>query len=583
MFVRPRAQALVEFEEIDEGIEIAEGLRATPVRRQPRIAMLDGVPIQNHPLLAGYVVLDDPDGFEALAAVQDRIHGTGMVSLVVHGDLGENLAPLNEMVYIRPIMLPRRTLHSTTEEIPEDYLPIDLVHRSILRLFGPENAAPDVRVVCLCVGDLMRPLDWYASPWAKLLDFLTWKYGVLFIVSAGNHPANIQLNIPSAAFPATPITDIEEAFLARLIATTGDRPILSPAEAINVITVGAGSSDAANLPPHVVAPFVTVPHDLPTPYTALGGGIGRMVKPEVYMSGGRVAFQLDPMSPADASHLRPLANRSAPGHEVASPPRSRAHLKGTSNAAALLLRASTDIMDAIAPAVAASSLGRLEEAALIKAMLIHSASWGDARETIGKLLTNVLPQALRTEVAHILGYGFARPERVVECTAARITVIAAGKIKEGRSVVFRFPLPPSLASRVAIRTITTTLASLCPIVVTNRKYRSHNVWLSHAFRDQDIETSLRMKSVEAHDPLVSRGTVQHLIFRGRAATAFVDGDFLELRVNCMRDAGERVANGIPFGLVATLDVQTDLGVDLYAEVRERIDLATAVQIRADAR
>lgn len=580
MFVRPRAQALVEFDEIDENVELPVRAQAAPKLTQPRLAMLDGVPIQNHPLLAGYVVLDDPDAFEVRAPVLNRIHGTGMLSLAIHGDLAANQQPLDEKIYLRPILVPRQALHTTIEEVPEDFLPIDLIHRSVVRLFEGERAAPDIRVICLCVGDRLRPLDWYASPWAKLLDYLSWKYSVLFLVSAGNHVSDFELNIPSAEFAIRPPALLDGAMLAEFLNTLGSRPLLSPAEAINVITVGAAGNDAAAIPAHSFVPYTTVEHRLPAPYTASGGGIGRMVKPEIFMPGGRQAFRLDPLSPPHSSRLKPLSARGSPGHEVASPPRSQAFLKGTSNSAALALRACSQIMDAIAPAIAAAGIERSEEVALIKALLVHSASWGGAREIVGEILsTNVAPQALRNEVARVLGYGFAHPDRVTQCTPARITVIAAGKILEERSIIFRFPLPPSLAARVATRTITTTLAFLSPISVTSRTYRSHNVWLSHSFRAESLEDSLQMRTGEAHEPLVSRGTTQHLVFTGEAAMAFVDGDFLELKVNCKRDSGERVTAGLPFGLAATLDVHTQLGVDLYAEVRNRIQVAAPVQVR----
>jgi hypothetical protein len=583
MFVRPRSQALVEYDESGDGKEEPEQNNVVPARTEPRLALLDGVPVQNHPLLTGRILFDDPDNLEASAPVQQRIHGTAMLSLVLHGDLATNQLPLDERVYTRPILLPRPTLHSTIEEIPEQFLPIDVVHRSIVRI-ASEAFTAAIRVVCLCVADVQRPLDTYVSPWAKLLDYLSWKYSLLFVVSAGNYSADVELNFPSSTFPSTSEQVIDEEFLSKSILSANSRPLLSPSEAINVLTVGATSSDGSGTPNATVAvPLSQDGHERPAPYSATGGGIRRMVKPEIFLPGGRQPFRLDALSPQNVSRLKPVMSRLSPGQEVASPPRSRSYLRGTSNAAALALRSCAEIMTALEPVLSGSPMERAEEVALLKAMLVHSASWGGAREIVARFLPADVPATQRrTEVARILGYGFAAPPRVTECTTSRVTVIATGKVKEESSIIFRFPMPPSLASKVASRTIITTLGYLCPIAITSRVYRSHNVWLSHSFRGQDLEASLGMRTLEAHEPLVSRGTVQHLLFRGDSAVPFIDGDYLELRVNCKRDSGERVPGGIPFGLVATLEVHTNLGIDLYDEVRARVRVSPDVQIRTSS-
>jgi hypothetical protein len=87
-----------------------------------------------------------------------------------------------------------------------------------------------------------------------------------------------------------------------------------------------------------------------------------------------------------------------------------------------------------------------------------------------------------------------------------------------------------------------------------------------------------MRTIEAHEPLVARGTVQHLIYSGESAVPFVDGDQLEIQVNCKRDSGSRLVTGIPFGVAATLEVHENLGIDLYEEVRMRIAVPAAVQV-----
>lgn len=69
----------------------------------PLIALLDGLPLSNHALLAGRLVVDDPDGWDAEYEAKDRVHGTSMASLVLYGELDGPPVPLGRKLYVRPI------------------------------------------------------------------------------------------------------------------------------------------------------------------------------------------------------------------------------------------------------------------------------------------------------------------------------------------------------------------------------------------------------------------------------------------------------------------------------------------------
>ena len=49
-----------------------------------------------------------------------------------------------------------------------------------------EPTAPTVRVVNLSLGDAKRRFAGVASPWARLIDHLAWRYNVLVLIRAGN-------------------------------------------------------------------------------------------------------------------------------------------------------------------------------------------------------------------------------------------------------------------------------------------------------------------------------------------------------------------------------------------------------------
>ena len=76
------------------------------VEGSPRVALLDGLPFQNHDALAGRLLIDDPDGVADDYPITARNHGTAMASLIIHGDLSSAGDPLDRPLYVRPIMRP---------------------------------------------------------------------------------------------------------------------------------------------------------------------------------------------------------------------------------------------------------------------------------------------------------------------------------------------------------------------------------------------------------------------------------------------------------------------------------------------
>ena len=202
------------------------------------IALLDGVPLANHRLLAGRVQIDDPDNWEADYVASERVHGTSMASLIIHGDLNERNAPLARPIYVRPIMKPTPSPNTLRPEgVPENCLAVDLIHRAVRRLFegnqSEEPIAPQVRIINLSIGDRGRQFNQSMSPIARLLDWLSVKYGILFVVSAGNHQTSIPLGISLNDFEALQPNEKEARTIRALYRDARLRKLLSPAESVN--------------------------------------------------------------------------------------------------------------------------------------------------------------------------------------------------------------------------------------------------------------------------------------------------------------------------------------------------------------
>lgn len=152
MFFRPTGQMATGKEPVEGDIADCTVSADDLPTGDPVVAVLDGLPLENHRLLTGRLIVDDPDDWASEYPAIDRQHGTAMTSLIVHGDLNEGSNPLSRPIYIRPIMKPNPTdFNSPKEEcIPEDVLFVDYIHRAVKRIVEGEGddeaAAPTVKI-----------------------------------------------------------------------------------------------------------------------------------------------------------------------------------------------------------------------------------------------------------------------------------------------------------------------------------------------------------------------------------------------------------------------------------------------------
>ncbi len=554
---------------------------------EPVLAVLDGLPLANHNLLADRLIIDDPDDHASAYTVADRIHGTAMASLVVHGDLSDGESPLTRPVYIRPVMKPIPWINSPRpERIPGDILVVDYIHRAVRRIFEGEGttraSAPSVRIINFSIGDRNRQFMQTMSPLARLLDWLSVKYGVLFVISAGNHDRQIDLGMPLSEFQALSSNDKEAQIVRNLYGDTRHRKLLSPAESINGIAVGALHSDGAtNVKVGHLINLLT--SELPSPTSAFGSGFRRAIKPDIIFNGGRVLHET-PVGATAEARFTPKDFRIPPGNKVASPSTLVGDLTkvafccGTSNAAALVSRMAAICHDALLEVFeeqAPDTETRSHLAPLLKAMIIHSGSWG----TIGTRLQEILQTSgnghhIRNWISQWLGYGVPNHSRVLACTEQRATVLGFGQLGDGQAHLFRLPLPPSLGARRDKRRLTVTLTWLSPVACRTQRYRIGSLWF-------EVEGgNLVSNRQDADWRAVRRGTAQHEVFEGENAFPVTDGDTITIKVNCRKDAG-KIEEPIPYGLVVSLEVAEGIDIAIYDEIRTRIVSAVEIRARGD--
>ena len=587
MFFRPVGQMVVGEKSPEGDVEITRREEMSLPTGEPVIALFDGIPLANHRLLAGRLIVDDPDNWEADYAGSERVHGSSMASLIVHGDLNQSQSPLSRPVYIRPIMKPLNWLDTPRPEgIPENCLAVDLIHRAVKRLFegdqGEGPASPQIKVINLSIGDRARQFTQSMSPIARLLDWLSVKYGVLFVVSAGNHLKSISLGVSREEFDAFQNDELESATIKALYRDARHRKLLSPAETINGISVGAVHLDEAQVAcqGNRIDPFG---RPLPSPVSAFGSGYRRAIKPDVVYYGGRQWYRV-PLQPTNPVTIEPAIFRTAPGNKVASPGNSAGELNattyscGTSNATALISRAAGicyDSLQQIFNEQAAEVDSANYEVPLLKTMLVHSCSWGNVGSRISEVLrTPENGRQLNGLISRWMGYGVPVMDRVLDCTEQRATVLGFGQLSDGEAHVFSLPLPPSLGSRPEWRRLTVTLAWLSPISATTQRYRTASLWFE--LSNKGLAPTRRGADRRA----VRRGTVQHEVFEGQRAEPFIDGDLVEIKVNCCEDAG-KIQCPVAYGLAVSLEVAEGVDIAVYDEIRTRIAPAIRIQQTID--
>ncbi|RLC13394.1 MAG: hypothetical protein DRH93_21985, partial [Deltaproteobacteria bacterium] len=580
MFFRPVGQITTDKQPVEgEFSEIQEQDLPEP-SGDPVIALLDGLPLQNHYLLSNRLIIDDPDNWDDAYAATDRVHGTAMASLIIHGDLNDHLnEPLERPVYVRPIMKPIQMFDSPRpEQIPDNLLVVDLIHRAVRTIFEENEANLNIKIINLSIGDPSRQFIQLLSPLGRLIDWLSFKYNVLFVISAGNHITSLDTGVQKSIFEVLSNRKREEIIIKSLYEDARNRKLLSPAESINGVTVGALHHDNA-IVDYLGDRIDFYENQFPSPVSSFGSGYRRSVKPDLIYPGGKLLYRKSLLQRETAA-FEPTSFRAAPGNKVASPGggygalNNTAFCCGTSNSTALISRAAGFCYDSLLEIFedqAPDSNYQAVAVPLLKAMVVHGCSWGNAGSRLDSILrTPNNGRKLKNFISRWLGYGVPDIAKVLDCTEQRASLLGFGQLKDGEAHVFRLPLPPSLGAKREKQKLTVTLAWLSPTAPNTQKYRTASLWFEV---DNKMIASERS---EAEWRSVRRGTVQHEIFQGEQAIPLADGDFLKIKINCRKDAA-KIQNAISYGLVVSLEVAEGVDIEIYNEIRARVMPAVRVQ------
>lgn len=566
MLFRPISQAVIKGYEDTSSLEV-DVQKDIQMVQEPIIGIFDGMPIQNHKLLSEKLIVDDPDNYEDNYLEKYRFHGTAMASLVIYGDLSRNDQISKRKIYFRPILKPVLDFQgNANEQVPTDIIFVDLIHRAVRRMFERDSStppvAPSIKIINISIGDPWRQLTSIMSPLARLLDWLSYKYKVLFVVSAGNHNTRgLDIGIDFEEFRSLSQEQRDECVFAHLREDIRNLRVLSPAESLNCLTIGALYSDGSQVTENQ-RQVLAVSEGLPSPISSFGLGYNRTIIPDLYYYGGRKL-----LTSSFDGKLRWVLSGREPGYKVAAPYRDgtesgQVFSFGTSGAAAQITHEAGkcyDVLEQIFLNETGKSIPSDYTAVLIKGMLTHGATWNKCADKLSKLT-----QLPINKIQRWLGNGIPDISRVMECTQRRITLIGIGSLKLDEAHIYTLPLPFDFSTQLIKRRLTVTLSYFSPISPARQRYRTAQIWFEI---QQPRKLFATRQNTDWHS--VRKGTLQHEIFEGENAVVWDAEDSLKIKVNCKKDA-DKYKKFIPYGLFVTFEVAPGVDVDVYTSVANRI-------------
>ena len=553
-----------------------------------RAVLLDGTPVAAHAHLDGGVVAEDVHDLVGRSVVANRRHATSMASLILRGDLEADGEPVAGS---RLLSVPVLEDSDDGAKSPVERLFVDVVHVALTRTFlGEDPLAPDAFVVNFSVGVRGAHFAGRVSSLARLLDWWSASVGVLFMVSSGNMSELMIPEMTTVAFEAKDV-DTRHRLISNALRMSGhERTLLAPAEALNVLTVGAASQDLApggSQP--TLGGFSTQADDQGTAAVSTGLGPGPLgaIKPDVLAPGGVHEVRVLPAGPDLRLHVVQETVRSGLFVASAVGGLARERARGTSCATALatraVLNAAAELTDEGGP-FEGQELPRRDLALLTRALAVNAARWPDAagRQYEEELERVGSPRNLQAkqEVARRFGHGTLDGELMAAAPALGTTLVSVGTVRKDRAATFDLPLPASLSGDSVHRSLFVTVAWFSPVDASRARYRlaALEAVASEGGHADDWEEDrgwmLAMKGTELAVPMIKRGTVwsRRLVPERVRVPVYGDEDSVGIHVQCRDASGGGLSpdDDIRFAIAVTLELADTVRYDVHEEVRQRL-------------
>lgn len=552
-----------------------------------RAVLLDGTPVAGHAALDGGVIIEDLHDLVRLSPVNQRYHATAMASLILRGDLGSDGEPLQDT---RLVSVPLLIDGADGPWSPGNRLFVDLVHTTLTRLITGENPlAAEAFVVNFSIGVRDARFAGRISALARLLDWWAVNEGLLFVISAGNVNDNLPIRgVRAVTFEGATEEEQRQSVRTAIRASKYDRTLLSPAEALNGVTVGAISKDITPHTPIQQAGIIVLEGNdssLPQLTSALGLGLNRAIKPDFLEMGGRLEARILPNG--DDTNLQPLDRSQRTGLIVAAPnggTQGSMKSRGTSAATALTTRAILKCAEALTGEdgpYEGQELPRRTLALLSRALAVNAARWPDDAHTLydEELVRLGERQYVRAkeEVCRYFGHGISAPDLMQRSPDNGVTMVGFGSIRKDQARIFKMPLPASMSGDRVPRSMRATIAWFSPINPARAQYRLASLEAVVANDIEDEEDKTWKLDLVSHGPdvnMVKRGSVWSRRLVNRSATTPIFGAAAEIPI-CIQcrdtsNGGLTPDDDIAFALAVTLQIESEVQYDIHNEVEQQV-------------
>ncbi len=408
-----------------------------PPDHAPGVVVLDSGLTLGHPLLKS-AVSDSKSFLPGKDASDENGHGTHVAGLALYGDVE---ARVQERRFVPKLRLFSGRILDENNETNKNF-----VENKISEAVSYFYEKYGCKVFNLSFGDMNKPFFMgHVKGLAYTLDVLSRKFGVLFVVSAGNVLGNTLEGL-----------DWKERYPDYL--TERQWSIIEPAPALNALTVGSiARFDKTFASQRYATDPAEIPiarRDQPSPFTRCGPSVGGAIKPELVAYGGNWALN----TRAGAYYL---VSRNGLGEISTNMGFMGGNLfsedSGTSMAAPHVAHLAASVLSEYPDA----------DANLIRAMLLAHAA-------VPKAAENLVKDA--EKLRRIYGYGKILPEALFRSFENEVSLIAQATMENKKHHFYEIPIPDVYTSAGRrTREITVSLAYTSYVRSTRITYKATRI------------------------------------------------------------------------------------------------------------
>jgi subtilisin family serine protease len=397
------------------------------------IGVIDSGLASGHPLIESAVrgAFGVP---ESLGDYDDKGHGTPISGIATYGDIrarieAQQLQPQFGIASVRVVGADGR--FPAEELVPKQ---MDVAIRRLHGEFG-------CRVINISLGDMLRPAGRKASAWAATLDNLARELDIVIVVSAGNTARSLLDRFGDGVVEAYPQYLRDE-----------ENRLLEPATAANVLSVGslAHSNGLSEEDGDYVGVRPIAGSGEPSPFTRIGPGIGKIMKPDFADFGGTAVFDGPTQQVVDGKTRAGAGIVSLNSRYVERLLKSYC---GTSFASALVAHKAGIVTQAF-PAASAN---------LVRALMAVSADIPDAARMRMRDWDD-------EDVARVVGNGLANVEFALNSDDNRVILVREDNLPLDRFALYEVPIPANFQTEHGLREIRVALAFMPPVRHTRYDY-----------------------------------------------------------------------------------------------------------------